>query len=166
MTAAPNHKSRPCRFCRCWFTPAKFRVGIQYACSKPKCQRERHAANCADLRRGEGVQVRAERLKRRLTDVPPNAAATMHKRETLPAADPSPPPVLPAWNDVASQLRLARLRDVVGEQATVVIEVIYEVVRDLARDLAFAKPVMNKDESSRHARQVARDAISRARSTA
>ena len=117
-------KKRPCRICRRWFQPHR-RVGDrQTVCSRDECQRERHRRACAAWRKRETQSVRFHRLTQRVTvpveELPP---------ETSAGSPPGP----------ETRLRFDRVRDAVGLQVSMVIQVLAIVIRDYVRDAVRAQ---------------------------
>ena len=112
-------KKRPCRICRRWFQPHR-RVGDrQTVCSRDECQRERHRRSCAAWREREAHAERLDRLRRRVS-VP---------KEELPSEPSTASPPGPE-----ARLRFDRVRDAVGLQVSMIIQVLAIVIRDYVRD--------------------------------
>src|SRR5690554_2777570 len=104
-------RTRPCRICRRWFQPHPRAGDRQRVCSNRACQGERHRRSCADWRRKNAADEKAERLRRRL-------------RAPLEQASPA----------VLAGLRLDVVRDLVAPELAVIIEETAEVLGDWLRD--------------------------------
>lgn len=105
---------RPCAICGCWFTKDP-RAGPRHrVCAKPECQAERNRRACADWRRRHPDDVKASRVRGKLTKVP---------------VDPAEVVVLSPMRHFS----LPAVRHVVGAEMTVVLEELAKVLIHIAR---------------------------------
>ena len=132
---------RPCRICRTWFKPSRNAGARQRVCTRPECQRERHRRSCAALRDAERDEVQLERVTTRL-------------QNTVVA----PPTGVPA-KDGLGQLRWDAVRDAVGEELGVLLEVLVKHLGFAMRDAVAGKVVGIVEKSGKVARPPRRDAV-------
>ena len=146
-------KKRPCRICHIWFLPDKHAGDRQHVCSSDACQRERHRRSCAEWHQCEGPAERADRLARRLTPPEPPLAANTMTKHGIPSDRPP----------TVAGLRLDVLRDAVGWQAGVVIELLAKQLPSLVRDAVHLELTELQSESRKHLAYPPRDAIAATR---
>ncbi len=138
-------KKRPCRICRSWFTPHPRAGDRQRVCSKPACQRERHRRSCKELRERDADEVRRERLESRL-------------ERSEKASGPSQTPI-------QSRLDWDAVRDAVGLETAVVVELAVKHIDFAVRDAVAAQIRALSGDAHKVPIQGSRDAIGpRARS--
>ena len=114
-------RKRPCRICGRWFQPAGRAGDRQHVCSRAECQRERHRRACADWRAREADAERAERVRRRVEVAPSKEVSA----GTGAGRAPPGPEARVQWDAV---------RDAVGMEVAVVLQVFARVLGDWARD--------------------------------
>lgn len=142
---------RPCRVCLKWFLPDVRAGDRQRVCSSADCQRERHRRACLAWHAREQPAVRAARLAQQLTapvETPQTAQATEHQGQS--SRQPA---------GVIGGLRLDALRDAVGWQATVAIELFSKHLSVVLRDAVRVELAVQQGNSLRHLRSKARDGI-------
>lgn len=123
MAQKTRSRKRPCRICGKWFSPDPRLGDRQKTCGAAECQRQRHAAKCAEWNRKNRSCFRESYLKSRIDSA---------KR---PAAEHPPSPCSPSPEKPGprgpSALDLPRkaVEEVMGAQQLVIIEYIVRLLR-------------------------------------
>lgn len=136
-----------------WFLPDKRAGDRQHVCNSEACQRERHRRSCAAWHEREGPAERADRLARRLAPPEP----------PLPVNPMTKHPKPPDRPQTFAGLRLDVLRDAVGWQASVALELLAKQLPSLVRDAVHLELADLQSESRKHLAHPPRDTIAAAR---
>lgn len=130
-------RKRPCRVCRRWFQPSPRAGDRQRVCSAAGCQRERHRRACEQWRERHPHYDREERVRRRVRPV--------QSEDRRPARDP------------VAEVAWEAARDVVGVEASVLIEETAKVLHLYVRDAVAGQATVITCESPRETRAGPRD---------
>ena len=117
-------RSRPCRFCRRWFSP-DVRVGErQRACSAPVCQERRRASTQASWRRRNRDYAAAWRIQRRREQERPEPPRPLAPLDSLPwdIAQDEFKPAGAAFLAVLGQVVVRHAKDQIGRQVAATLE--------------------------------------------
>ena len=119
MAKKTRSRKRPCRVCGKWFSPDPRLGDRQKTCGAAECQRQRHAAKCAEWNRKNRSCFRESYLKS-LID------RTAAKHPPSPSSSPpeNPAPRGPSPLDLPRQA----VEEVMGTQQSVIIEYIVRVL--------------------------------------
>jgi len=114
-------RKRPCRICGRWFQPEGRAGDRQHVCGRDECQRERHRRACAAWRAREADAERAERVRRRVE------VALGDERAGDTGPERAPP-------GLEARVRWDAVRDAVGVEVLVVLQVMARVLGESMRD--------------------------------
>jgi hypothetical protein len=122
MAQKTRSRKRPCRVCGKWFSPDPRLGDRQKTCGAAECQRQRHAAKCAEWNRKNRSCFRESYLKSRIDSAKRTAAEH-------PPSPCSPSPEKPGSRN-PSPLDLPRkaVEEVMGAQQLVIIEYIVRLL--------------------------------------
>jgi hypothetical protein len=135
MAKKSRSRKRPCRVCGKWFSPDPRLGERQKTCGAAECQRQRHAAKCAQWNRKNRSCFRESYLKNRI-----ERTAAEHPPSTANPAPRGPSPL-----DLPRKV----VEEVMGAQQCVIIEYI---VRLLLRGVEEAISTQ-RDEIAKEFRQ-------------
>ena len=113
MDKANDHKKRPCRICRRWFTPNPRLKGRQMTCAAAKCQREWHRKKCEEWNKKNTDYFKSNYLQKKLDSTSPSESSSK---------------ILPVKSRFKSGLPLLFVQEVIDIQHVVIIEYLVQLL--------------------------------------
>lgn len=110
MPRISSLKKRPCRVCRCWFSPNPRLKDRQKTCGKKSCQKEWHRRKSAQWNKKNADYFRANYLQKKLS--------------RLPTQSPSKTTRSISSNSPFSGLPIESIQEVIGMEQFIILEYI------------------------------------------
>jgi hypothetical protein len=134
MDKANDHKKRPCRICRRWFTPNPRLKDRQKTCGDAKCKREWHRKKCAEWNRKNPDYFKTNYLQKKLN----TAAASKTSSQ-----------ILPVKSRFKSGLPLLFVQEVIDIQHLIIIEYLAQLLFSRFQEVFRSQATVNTEETRR-----------------
>jgi hypothetical protein len=131
MHEVNDHKKRPCRICRRWFTPNPRLKDRQKTCGDARCKREWHRKKCEGWNKKNTDYFKSNYLQKKL-----NAAS---QSET-------PSKILPVKSRFKSGLPLLFVQEVIDIQHLIIIEYLAQLLSRRFQEVIRRQSVVNTEE--------------------
>ncbi len=133
MNKANDHKKRPCRICRRWFTPNPKLKDRQKTCGDAKCQREWHRKKCEEWNKRNTDYFKANYLQKKLNAASPSETTSK---------------VLPVKSRFKSGLPLLFVQEVIDIQHLIIIEYLAQLLFKRFQEVLKSQAAVNTAQIS------------------
>ena len=119
---------RPCRICRCWFTPNPRLKDRQKTCGDAQCKRQWHRKKCSEWNKKNTDYFKTNYLQKKLDAAAPSEKASK---------------ILPVKSRLKSGLPLAFVQEVIQVQHLIIIEYLAQLLVRRFQEVLRSQVVIN-----------------------
>jgi hypothetical protein len=131
MDKANDHKKRPCRVCRRWFTPNPRLKDRQKTCGDGKCKREWHRRKCEEWNKKNTDYFKTNYLQKKLNAASPSETSSK---------------ILPVKSRFKSGLPILYVQEVIDIQHLIIIEYLVQLLYGRFQEVFRGQAIVNAGE--------------------